>query len=268
MEFDYLEWLNLALRWTHIFAGIMWVGATFFFTWLDGRFSEFEADPGGDKEKNVWMVHSGGFYLVQKLKSPHIVPGKLHWFRWEAAITWLSGFLLLIYVYYFGGLMVDETMSELTAIHLGVALLIFSWPVYDGLWKSPLGKNETVGAVISYVLIVGVAYALLQFMGPRAAFIHVGAILGGLMAGNVWMIIIPAQRKLVAALSQGKEPDHALALRAKTRSKHNTFMALPVVFFMISNHFPTITFGSEANVVVVAVMVLAGWGMAKLIRRA
>jgi uncharacterized membrane protein len=268
IEFDIMEWVSLALRWTHIFAGIMWVGATFFFTWLDLRFSKLGETPKDGKEKNVWMVHSGGFYVVEKQKAPRIVPEQLHWFRWEAAVTWVSGFLLLIYLYYFGGNMVDETMSEMVAIHLGVGVLILSWPVYDFLWKSPLAKNEGVGTAISFVLIVGLGYLLNRYMGPRAAYIHVGAVLGTLMTANVWMIIIPAQRKMVAALSQGKEPDQTLAHRAKSRSKHNTFMVLPVVFLMISNHFPTITYGSNMNVLVLALMVLVGWGVAKLIRNA
>lgn len=269
MDFDFMEWLSLALRWTHIFAGIMWVGATFFFTWLDGRFTKMiGADSKSKDGEKVWMVHSGGFYVVEKQKVPKVMPEKLHWFRWEAAITWLSGFLLLGYLYYHGGLMVDETMNETTAMLVGLGSMILAWPVYDFLWKSPLASNEKAGAAISFMLIVLAAYALNQFMGPRAAYIHVGSILGTLMAANVWMVIIPAQRKMVAALAAGKEPDHELALRAKGRSKHNTFMVLPVVFLMISNHFPTITYGTNQNWLVLAVMVLVGWGAAMIVRRA
>lgn len=264
MEIDILEWINLALRWMHIFAGIMWVGATFFFTWLDGRFAELS---GTENAKNVWMVHSGGFYVVEKQKSPRILPDKLHWFRWEAAITWMSGIVLLGYLYYYGGLMAEDPNTELTAMAVGIAAIVLAWPVYDLLWKSPLAKNERVGGAISFGLIVIAAYVLDTFMGPRAAYIHVGAILGTLMAANVWMIIIPAQRKMVAALAQGAAPDDHLAERAKGRSKHNTFMVVPAVFLMISNHFPTITFGTEARLLVLAFMVLVGWGAAKIIRR-
>lgn len=265
-----MEWFSLALRWTHVFAGILWVGATFFFTWLDGRFTELIEASSSSKGGNdkVWMVHSGGFYVVEKQKVPKVMPEKLHWFRWEAAITWLSGFLLLGYLYYHGGLMVDETMNETTAMLIGLGSMILSWPVYDFLWKSTIAKNEKVGAAISFVLIVLAAYTLNQFMGPRAAYMHVGAILGTLMAANVWMVIIPAQRKMVAALTAGKEPDLTLALRAKGRSKHNTFMVFPVVFLMISNHFPTITYGANMNWLVLGVMVLVGWGVAIIIRRA
>lgn len=266
MDFDFMEWTSLALRWIHVFAGILWVGATYFFTWLDGRFTELiEANSGGNDK--VWMVHSGGFYVVEKQKAPKVMPEKLHWFRWEAAITWLSGFLLLVYLYYYGGLMVDDTMNETTAILVGLGSIILSWPVYDFLWKSPLAKNEKVGAAISFVLIVLAAYTLNQFMGPRAAYMHVGAILGTLMTANVWNVIIPAQRKMVAALSSGKEPDLALAHRAKARSKHNTFIVVPVIFLMISNHFPTITYGTNMNWLVLAVMVLVGWGVASIVRR-
>ncbi|MER3523903.1 MAG: hypothetical protein C4326_07495 [Ignavibacteria bacterium] len=265
MEIDILEWINLAFRWIHIFAGIMWVGATFFFTWLDGRFAELS---GTETEKNVWMVHSGGFYVVVKQKSPHIVPDKLHWFRWEAAITWLSGIVLLGYLYYFGGLMTEDLNNEPTAMAVGIAAIVLAWPLYDLLWKSPLARDERVAGAISFVLIVAAAYVLDTFMGPRAAYIHVGAMLGTLMTANVWMVIIPAQRKMVAALAPGATPDERLAARAKGRSKHNTFMVLPVVFLMISNHFPTITFGTPSRLLVLASMVLVGWGAAKIIRRA
>jgi uncharacterized membrane protein len=244
----------------------MWVGATYFFTWLDGRFTELMEGKSG--EKNVWMVHSGGFYRVEKLKVPDAMPKVLHWFKWEAAITWLSGILLLAYLYYYGGLMVDETMSEPIAHAVGFGLLLLSWPIYDFLWKSPLAKNEYVAATISYLLIVAAGYFLNSYMGPRAAYIHVGAMLGTLMTANVWMIIIPAQRRMVNALKEGKPVDIAQGERAKTRSKHNTFMVMAVVFTMISNHFPTITYGAEMNWLVLAVMVLVAFGVAKVVRRA
>ncbi|MBI4535741.1 MAG: urate hydroxylase PuuD, partial [Ignavibacteriae bacterium] len=190
------------------------------------------------------------------------------WFKWEAALTWLSGFLLLLYLYYFGGLMVDETMNETAAIAVGFGLLLISWPVYDFLWRSPLARNELIGAAVSYMLIVLVSYGLTHYMGPRAAYMHVGAMLGTLMTANVWMRILPAQHKMVAALREGKEPDFILADRAKSRSKHNTFMVVPVVFIMISIHFPTTTYGTSLNWLVLSVIVLVGWGAAKIVRRA
>src|SRR5205814_963138 len=147
----------LILRWVHVFAGIMWVGTTYFFTWLDGRFVELEEQAEGAKyEKNIWMVHSGGFYRVEKQKVPNVMPEKLHWFRWEAAITWLSGILLLFMVYFHGGLMInseDSPINQGTAVGLSIGLLIAAWPIYDLLWFK-LIKNETVGVVVSFVLVV------------------------------------------------------------------------------------------------------------------
>ena len=264
----FLEWLHLAARWIHVFAGIMWVGATYFFTWLDGRFAEMTAKnlPAESEEKYVWMVHSGGFYLVDKQKKPKLVPAKLHWFKWEAMITWVSGVVLLVLVYYMGGLMVGENTEETVPIIVGIGTIVLAWPVYDTLWK--FVRNEIAGVVISYGILVGIIYALTHLMEGRAAYMHVGAMLGMLMMLNVWMRILPAQRKMVAALHAGKEPDLALGERAKMRSKQNTFMAVPVVFTMISNHFPVASYGDEWNWVILSVLILVGWGGAKLIRRA
>lgn len=265
-SFDVVEWIHIAARWVHVFAGIMWVGQTYFFTWLDGRFVELEA---AGKEGHVWMVHSGGFYLVGKQKKPALMPGTLHWFRWEAALTWLSGVVLLVLVYYMGGLMVDENMQETVPMLAGIGALILAWPVYDLLWRLPFAsRNAVAGTVVSYLLLVAAIFGLTRVMDGRAAYLHAGAMLGTLMTLNVWMRILPAQRKMVAALRAGEEPDLALAERAKTRSKHNTFMAVPVVFIMISNHFPVATYGSGSNWIVLAGLVLAGWGAAALIRRA
>jgi uncharacterized membrane protein len=263
------EWLTIAARWIHIFAGIMWVGQTYFFTWLDGRFTELvHAVEGasGKQDDRVWMVHSGGFYVVEKQKKPLLMPGKLHWFKWEAMITWVSGVTLLILVYYSGGLMVDENMDTTRPIIAGIAALVLSWPVYDLLWR--FVRNEKMGIMISYILLVGLAYELTRIMGGRAAYIHVGAAMGLIMTANVWSRILPAQRKMVKALETGGTVDLKLAEQAKTRSKHNTFMAVPVVFIMISNHFPVTTYGNDWNWVVLAVMILVGWGAAKIIRKA
>jgi len=264
-----LEWLNLAARWIHVFAGIMWVGQTYFFTWLDGRFSEMgEAAPPKDGDDHVWMVHSGGFYLVGKQKTPQFLPRTLHWFRWEAAITWMSGVVLLILVYYVGGLMLNENMESTVPIIAGISAIIIPWHIYDALWKSKLSRNETACVTISYVLLVGVIFTLTHLMEGRAAYMHVGVLLGTLMTANVWIRILPAQRKMVAALKEGKEPDMTLAAQAKMRSKHNTFMAVPVVFIMISNHYPVTSYGDSLNWVILSVLILVGWGAAKIIRKA
>ena len=267
------EWLNLIVRWVHVFAGIMWIGTTYYFTWLDARLTEEEqavANTGNTAQ--VWMVHSGGFYVVEKRKLPDLLSRKLHWFRWEAASTWLSGMLLLVVVYYLGGgALVDRDVSNISvgaAVALGVGLLVVGWLVYDLMMISPLGKNEKAFAVIAYLIVVAVTYGLTRVLSGRAAYIHVGAMLGTIMAANVWMRILPAQGKMIAAIKEGRQVDQALAAQAKFRSKQNTFMAVPVVFIMISNHFPSASYGDRYNWAILSVLILLGWGAAKFIRRA
>ena len=267
------EWLNLILRWIHVFAGIMWVGTTYYFTWLDARLSEEEkAVVNTGETAQIWMVHSGGFYVVEKRKVPDLVSRTLHWFRWEAGTTWLSGFALLALVYYIGGgALVDTDVLDISvgaAIGVGIGVLVLGWIVYDLMMLSPLRKNEKVFAVIAYLMIVGVTYGLCRVFSGRAAYIHVGALLGTIMAANVWMRILPAQKKMIAALNAGQKPDDALSAQAKLRSKQNTFMAVPVVFIMISNHFPGVAYGDQYNWAVLAVLILLGWVAAKFIRRA
>jgi uncharacterized membrane protein len=254
------EWLNLAFRWFHVFAGIMWIGQTYFFTWLDRTLH---------REKQVWMVHSGGFYIVDKQQKPEILPKTLHWFKWEALLTWLSGIALLILVYYMGGIMVDESvmkMSNRQAVLISVGILVAAWFIYDFLWISPLAKNEKAGVVVSYLLLAGSIYGFTRIFSGRAAYMQAGAMLGTLMVWNVWARILPAQRSLIAAAQAGREPNMRLAERAKQRSKQNTFMILPVVLIMISNHFPVATYGSAHNWLVLDVLVLVGWAVAKVIR--
>jgi uncharacterized membrane protein len=267
------EWLNLILRWTHVFAGIMWVGTTYYFTWLDARLTEEEkAAVNTGNAAQVWMVHSGGFYVVERRKVPDLVSRTLHWFKWEAGTTWLSGFALLIVVYYLGGgALIDHDVRDISlgaAVGIGIAVIVAGWLVYDLLMLSPLGRNEILFAVIAYALIIGIAFSLAQVFSGRAAYIHVGATLGTIMAANVWMRILPAQKKMIAALKEGRKPDERLAAQAKLRSKQNTFMAVPVVFIMISNHFPGVTYGEHYNWIILAGLVLAGWIAAKFIRRA
>ena len=267
------EWLNLILRWVHVFAGIMWVGTTYYFTWLDARLSEEEkAVANTGTPAQIWMVHSGGFYVVEKRKVPDLVSRTLHWFRWEAGTTWLSGFALLVLVYYIGGgALVDPDVSEIsvgTAVALGIGVLVGGGIVYDVMMLSPLGKNEKAFAVVAYLLVVGLSYGLTHYLSGRAVYIHIGALFGTIMAANVWMHILPAQKKMIAALNAGQKPDDALSAQAKLRSKQNTFMAVPVVFIMISNHFPGVTYGDRYNWLVLSVLILLGWIAAKFIRRA
>jgi len=267
------EWLNLLFRWIHVFAGIMWVGTTYYFTWLDARLTEEEkAALNSGNAAEVWMVHSGGFYVVGRRKTPDLVSRTLHWFRWEAGITWLSGFALLVLVYYLGGgALVDPDVRNISvgaAVALGIGIIVACGVVYDAMMASPLGRHEKLFAAIGYVLIVVVAYVLTNVFSGRAAYIHLGAIFGTIMAANVWMHILPSQKKMIAALKEGHKPDERLSARAKLRSKQNTFMAVPVVFIMISNHFPGVTYGERYNWLILSALVLVGWIAAKFIRRA
>jgi uncharacterized membrane protein len=266
MDYSLSEWLNLAFRWIHVFAGIMWVGTTFYFTWLDGQLRAAES-----RGSQLWMVHSGGFYTVQKQKSLGVPPGDLHWFRWEAAITWLSGIGLLAVVYYAGGALLDSadgSISDLAAIGIGVGAIVAGRVVYDLLVRSPLRRSDIALAAVGLALTVAAAAALNLVFSGRATYIHIGAIFGTIMAANVWENILPAQKKMIAAAGRGETIDPALGAGAKLRSKHNTFLAVPTVFIMISSHFPTATYGSDNNVAVLGVMILLGWIAAAWIRRA
>ncbi len=267
------EWLNVLIRWTHVFAGIMWVGTTYYFTWLDARLTEEEkAAATTGVTPQVWMVHSGGFYVVERRKVPDLASRTLHWFRWEAGMTWLSGFALLVLVYYLGGgALIDpdvRAMSLGTAVAIGIGVIIASGVVYDLMMMSPLARNEKLFAAVAYVFIVALSYGLTRVFSGRAAYIHLGAIFGTIMAANVWMHILPAQKKMIAALKEGRKPDERLSAQAKLRSKQNTFSAVPVVFIMISNHFPGVTYGDRNNWLILSALVLIGWIAAKLIRRA
>lgn len=259
MPYIVSEWINLGLRWFHVFAGIMWIGQTYFFTWLDRTLHA---------EGNVWMVHSGGFYIVDKQTTPQILPKTLHWFKWEAALTWLSGVLLFMFVYWHGKLMVDET-SKLTnaqGVLVSAAAIVVAWFVYDLLMISPLGKNDVASTVVLYILLVAAIYGYSRVFTGRAAYMQTGAMLGTLMAWNVWARILPAQRQLIGAVKNGGAADMRLAEIAKKRSKQNTFMVLPVVFIMLSNHFPVSTYGSANNWLVLAGLVILGWIAAAIIR--
>jgi len=267
------EWLNLAFRWIHVFAGIMWVGTTYYFTWLDARLTEEEkATLNTGNPAQVWMVHSGGFYVVERRKMPDLVSRTLHWFRFEALITWLSGLALLIVVFYLGGgALIDPDVRDIsvsTGVLVGVGVMVGGWIVYDVLMLSPLGKNEKAFAVVAYGLIVALAYGLTQVLSARAAYIHLGAVFGTIMAANVWNRILPAQKKMIAALKEGKKPDERLSAQAKLRSKQNTFLAVPVVLIMISNHYPGVTYGQRNNWILISILILVGWIAAKFIRRA
>ncbi len=264
-----MEWyqihalLNLLFRWFHVIAGIAWIGQTFLFNWMEKTLPK-EIDPNADNNVSgqLWMVHGGGFYYVEKQKIPKLMPQTLHWFKWESALTWISGMFLLIIVYYMGGLMLEAgtEMTDSTANIIGLGTLLFSYAVYYLLWSSPLGKNEIVGSTISFLLTIALFIGLDQIFSSRAAMMHIGAAFGTIMTANVWMIILPAQRQMIAATEKGERPDMSLAGKARRCSKHNTYMSIPVIFIMISNHFPTITYGNNHNWLILGgFILLAGW---------
>src|SRR3989442_8538603 len=255
------DWANLLLRWTHFIAGIAWIGSSFYFIWLDRALTKPEHEKPG-VEADLWMVHSGGFYQVEKRRpGPGEVPAVLHWFKWEAMLTWITGIALLVLVFYLGGAyLLDPGVSRIgrrAAIALGIAVVVFSWPLYDGLWRSPLARRPAIAATISLALLTGVTILVCRLMSGRAAFMHVGALLGTIMVANVWERIIPAQRQMVDATRSGRPADFTLGERAKQRSVHNSYMTFPVLFIMLSNHFPA-TYASPVNWLVLLLLCLAG----------
>ncbi len=266
------EWLNLLVRWFHVFAAVMWVGQTYYFTWLDGQFTRLAKNAAAENTPpSIWMVHSGGFYTVNKQQSLRVAPDQVRWFRWEALMTWLSGMVLLVLVYYSSSGLIDPDIAEISqarGIAIGLAVLVAGWLVYDLAVRSSLGKSATMFAAFSLLMIALLAYGLSQVFSARAAYIHVGAVLGTIMTANVWFRILPSQRKMVAAAAAGEPFDASLGAQAKLRSKHNTFMAVPVVFIMISNHFPVATYGNSYGWEILVVLVLLGWAAAKMIREA
>ncbi len=266
------EWLHLIVRWFHVFAGIMWVGQTYYFTWLDGQFSKLEKKTAPDQSASaLWMVHSGGFYTVEKHRLLKVAPEQVHWFRWEAMMTWLSGILLLFLLYYFGGGLIDTDVADISlapGITIGVGVIVFGWFIYDLAVRSPLGKSAAGFAIFSLVITAVVSWGLAHVFSGRAAYIHLGAMFGTIMALNVWERILPAQRKMIAAAATGANFDASLGAQAKLRSKHNTFMAVPVVFMMLSNHFPVATYGNKYSWEILVGLIVVGWAAAMVIRRA
>jgi len=266
MDAHYVEFLSLLVRWLHVIAGIAWVGSSFYFIWLDNSLDA--PAPGSDAAKKgvggeLWAVHGGGFYNPQKyLVAPAALPEKLHWFKWEAYTTWLSGTALLVLVYWLkaGAMMVDANVRPLTplkAVGLGAASMVGSWIFYDLLCKSPLGKRDGLLGVVVFGFIGALAFALAHTLGGRAAFIHVGTAIGTIMAANVAMVIIPGQRRMVAAMKAGQAPDPRDGQRAKQRSVHNNYFTLPVIFIMVSNHYAS-TYSHPYNWAVLMLMVAAG----------
>ena len=257
------DWLNLLTRWLHVVAGIVWIGSSFYFIALDNHLR-----PPRDAEEGVggesWEIHGGGFYRIHKYTvAPRELPEPLHWFKWEAYTTWLSGFALLVILYYFHAdtYLIDRSVADLStwqAILISVALLVAAWFVYDALCRM-LGARPLVLAAALLVLITLAAWGSSQLFSGRATYLQVGAMLGTMMVGNVFFVIIPAHWELVRAKEAGREPDPAANARGKLRSVHNNYLTLPVVFTMLSNHFP-FTYGHSYQwLILVVLLVIGAW---------
>lgn len=263
------DWLNLLLRWAHFITGVAWIGASFYFNWLENHL-ERQLNHGDGCGKGIagdlWAVHGGGFYYLQKFEvAPPKLPATLHWFKYEAYFTWITGFALLCSLYYLnaGVYMIDRSVADIapfSAVVIGIGALLFSWFFYDGLCRSPLRENNRLTGLLVFGWFAGLAWLLSGLLSGRAAYIHVGAAIGTIMVANVFTVIIPAQKELVAAVREGRPPEAAKGRNALLRSRHNNYFTLPVLFIMISNHYST-TYGNTLNWLVLAVISLGGIGV-------
>ena len=255
------DWANLLLRWTHFIAGIAWIGSSFYFIWLDRALTR-PSQPRAGVEGDLWMVHSGGFYQVEKRRpAPGEMPDVLHWFKWEALLTWVTGIALLVLVYYLSSAyLLDASVSGIdrgAAVALGIGLLIVGWLTYDLLWRSPLARRAGLATALSLGLLIVVTIVLCRLLSGRAAFMHVGSLLGTIMVANVWLRILPAQQQMIDATRGGRQADFTLGEHAKQRSVHNSYMTFPLLFIMLSNHYPA-TYASPVNWLVLLLLFVAG----------
>ncbi len=266
MEAYIVDWLSLLTRWLHLISGIAWIGASFYFVMLDNSLTQ-PKNPGDTKRGvfgELWAVHGGGFYISQKfLTGPKGEPltENLHWSKWEAYTTWLSGIALLALIYWLGAssYLIDRSVMALSppaAIAISVASLAGGWFVYDGLCRLLEGKENVLAALV-FVFIMACAWALFHVFSARAAYIHVGAIIGTIMVANVFFHIIPGQKRMVADIRAGRDPDPRPGIVGKQRSVHNTYFTLPVLFVMISNHYP-MTYSHPQGWLVLGVIMVAG----------
>jgi uncharacterized membrane protein len=262
VELVLTEWVSAILRWLHVVAGIAWIGSSFYFIHLDLSLKPRPGLPEGVKG-DEWQVHGGGFYHMMKyLVAPAQLPDSLTWFKWEAYTTWLSGFALLVVVYYFGAdlFLIDKSVLALSpgqAAVIAFGSLAISWLAYEALCRSPLGRQEIALALVGYIFLVGLTYAFTHVFSGRGAFTQIGALIGTIMVANVFIIIIPYQKKTVDALRAGKEPNPRWGAAGKQRSVHNNYLTLPVVFLMLSNHYPLL-FATRYNWLIVAIVLLIG----------
>lgn len=265
LESHMMEWLNIVVRLMHITFGIAWIGASFYFVFLENALNRTE-NVRDELAGNLWAIHGGGFYYVEKYKiAPKEIPKHLHWFKYEAYFTWLSGFVLLFVVYYFNAsaLLIDKNVMDITAaqgIMIGVGSFVVGWVIYDLMGNSKLIKNQLWFSLLGFALLVFFAWFYCQVFTPRAAYIHFGAMIGGIMVANVFFVIIPAQKAMVLAAKQGLPLDPQLGKNALARSIHNNYFTLPVLFVMVSNHFPS-TFGNEYPWIILAIISLGAAGV-------
>jgi uncharacterized membrane protein len=265
MEAYIVDWLNLLARWVHFITGIAWIGASFYFIWLDNHLEAPKDDADADKGigGEVWSVHGGGFYHAQRYKvAPSVIPETLHWFKWEAYSTWLSGMFLLALVYWYGAqvYLIDPGVAELSptmAVTVAAAIIVGGWVIYDLLCKSKLGDNERLFAAVLFVLVSVLAWGLCELFSGRGAYIHFGTVLGTIMVANVFFVIIPGQKRMVEAAKRGEPPNATDGIKAKQRSVHNTYFTLPVLFVMTSNHY-AMTYSHEYNWAILIAISLAG----------
>jgi len=260
-----VEWLNLLGRWVHVITGIAWIGASFYFVWLDNHLHAPKL--AKDREKGVagelWAVHGGGFYNAQKYQvAPEKLPETLHWFKWEAYSTWLSGMFMLVLMYWYSAelYLIDPSVMVLAkpvAIMIGFATLLVGWKGYDAICRAKWAEDERLLALVIFILTSLVAFLLCKVFSGRGAYIHYGAMLGTIMVANVYYIIIPGQKDLVKAKEEGREPDPIHGIRGKQRSVHNTYFTLPVLFTMISNHY-AMTYAHRYNWLILIAISLAG----------
>ena len=256
------EWLEFAVRWLHVITAIAWIGSSFYFIALDlGLHRDRNLATGADGEE--WQVHGGGFYHIQKyLVAPDNMPDGLVWFKWESYSTWLSGFALLAVVYYLGAefYLVDPAVMDLAswqAVLISIASLAFGWVVYNTLCKQFVNANQTALMVALFVVLVGMAYFYTSVFSGRAAMLHLGAFTATIMSANVFFIIIPNQKIVVADLIAGRKPDAQYGKIAKQRSTHNNYLTLPVIFLMLSNHYP-LAFATDYTWIIASLVFLMG----------
>lgn len=260
------EWLELLLRWLHVIAGVVWIGTSFYFVALDlhllppKRKEDTDRGVGGE----TWEIHGGGFYRIEKYRlAPETLPEPLHWFKWEAYTTWLSGFALMVVLYYVNAdvYLIDRSVADLgeaEAIAISVGLLAAAWAIYDGLCRLLAGRELLLAAAL-LVAVAGAAYGVSNLFGGRATYLQIGAMLGTIMVANVFLVIIPAHWDLVRAKQAGREPDPQAAIRGKQRSVHNNYLTLPVVLAMIGNHFPAGYANEHGWAILVALMAIGAW---------